>query len=107
MKFKNAFGSNMLDKSIEKYREWADKSNYGIIYLRINSTLLLHSSIGFDNLHCRLSIVRNIWDFIHTYLEGYGFKINEKFVSILKKQIAEYYVKCYEYNKSLSVIYGE
>ena len=65
----------MCQKNFEKHRDWADNSNFGVTHFGVNPKLIPFSIIAFDNLHCRLSIVRSIWVFSRTYLEGYGFEI--------------------------------
>jgi len=95
-KFESTFCNDMSKNNISKHRDWADKSNFDITHFNIHPKLLLFSTIAFDNLHCRLSIVRSIWDFIHTYLEGYGFDMNKKFVYILAMNVIKVYLSCIE-----------
>ena len=94
-------------KNIEKHKDWADKSNFGVAHFGANPKLFPFCTIAFDNLHCRLSIVRSVWAFSRTYLEGYVFEMNEKIVSILKTELEDHCIECYECNKSLSVTHGE
>ena len=39
--------------------------------------------------------------------KSYGFDMNEKFISILKTELEDYYAECYKCNKSLSIVHGE
>ena len=70
-------------------------------------TSLLHSLIAFDNLHCRLSIVRSMWSYVRECMHACSFDIQEKFVKTLRLQLGEYYVTCYERDKNLSAMHGE
>ena len=96
-----------MKKNVEQCCDWCDKKNYGIAHFGINPNLLPFSSIAFDNLHCRLSIVRSIQDCTRKYIQGCGYDINKKFTDILCLSIREYYVNCYEIGKSLAAMHGE
>jgi hypothetical protein len=106
-KFKEVYDNKYDDRNVDNHRNWADVKNNGITHFGLHPTLLPYSSIAFDNLHCRLSIVRSIWSYIREYICAYSFDIQEKFIKILRLQLGEYYVACYETGKNLSVMHGE
>ena len=69
----------MYTKNIEKHRYWYDKRNYCITHFDMHTIMLPFSCISFDDFHCRLSIIRAIWNYVRTYVEGYGYDANENF----------------------------
>jgi len=107
MKFEELYGNDYTKFNTNKHREWADESNYGITHFGIHPNDLLNSHIGFDALHCRLSVGRGILSFIRKYLEGSGYILKEKFCEILCKRIGEYYVEYYETGKILACFHRQ
>ena len=77
-------------------------NNFGITHFRFHVSLISLSSIDFDNLHTKLSIERSILDYISTYINGYGYYIQDKFGEVLKKKIRDYYVNCFRTYKNLA-----
>ena len=106
-RFADKFNNEMTLSNEEKHREWCDKHNFGITHFGLHPSLMPPSSIAFDSLHCRLSNVRQIMGFVRKYLERFGYEIQEEFAAILKLQLGEYYVLCYQLNKNLAVMHGE
>ena len=59
-KFKEVYDNKYDDRNVDNHRNWADVKNNGITHFGFHPNLLLYSSIAFDNLYYRLSIVRSI-----------------------------------------------
>ena len=106
-KFLQAYTNEYNAVNVEKHRDWADKDNFGVTHFGINPSLLPLSSIGFDNMHTRFSNVRSIWTYVRDYVESYGYNLQNKFSTLLKLQIGEYYIDCHDTGKSLAVMHGE
>ena len=45
--------------------------------------------------------------YLRSYLEGYGFNLNEKLSKIFRNYVGNYYIDCYEQGKALSCMYGK
>ena len=63
-KFTTKCNQDFSPKNVENHCDWADKTNYGIAHFGTRPKHLSLSNIAFDNLHCRLSIVRGIWSWL-------------------------------------------
>ena len=63
--------------------------------------------IVIDNLHLRLSNVWSMLKFIREHLQRFSYSANEKFLFILRKEMGEYYIDCYETGKNLACMHGE
>ena len=94
-------------KNVSKHCDWYHDKNRGFTHFGIHSKYLPLSSIAFDNLHCRLSIVRLILNFIRDFIDRFGYDLHQNFYSILRIQICQYYVQCFETSKALSCMYGK
>ena len=77
------------------------------MHFGFHSSLILLSSIGFNNLYTKLSIRQSILDYIRTCIDGYGYYIQEKFSEILKKKIGDYYVNCFRTCKNLAYMHSK
>jgi len=81
--FETKFNNEINKRNKDKHCNWYDKHNFGVTYFGIHPKLLPLSSIEFNGLHCRLSIVRKIIGYLCKYLEHYGYKIQDAFAEIL------------------------
>jgi len=107
VKFEQCYSNTYTQDNFKKHCDWADRKNYGITHFGLHPKLLPNSRVAFDNLHNRLSNVRQIWDYIRNYVNVYGYDLQSKFTNILRKELSDYYVQCHDTGKSLAVMHGE
>ena len=70
-------------KAMKAFRRICDQENYGITHFGIPNELMKLSSICFDILHLKLSVIRKILAFIRSFLEKKNIRHQTKFNTIL------------------------
>ena len=107
--WRKEYSQGRKSNDIEKFRDWADKDNYGVTHFGINKDNIKISKIRFDLLHLKLSITRKLIKYIRRLLSRYSFEIQQKYIDdVLSKDDnwGEFYIKAYEGYRNVNVLRG-